>query len=110
MANFTGKQKKLLAAGSAAAVLVLVLGIAVFTLGGGNAETPPAAPQGSQPDVAVSGIPQPEVTPPEVSVPTADNPGEETQSPDPVLNVEEENHVRSRKRRLNRRRSRTRAR
>ena len=45
MANFTGKQKKLLAAGSAAAVLVLVLGIAVFTLGGGNAETPPAAPQ-----------------------------------------------------------------
>lgn len=64
MANFTGKQKKLLAAGSAAAVLVLVLGIAVFTLGGGNAETPPAAPQGSQPDVAVSGIPQPEVTPP----------------------------------------------
>ena len=56
MANFTGKQKKLLAAGSAAAVLVLVLGIAVFTLGGGNAETPPAAPQGSQPDVAVSGI------------------------------------------------------
>ena len=58
MANFTGKQKKLLAAGSAAAVLVLVLGIAVFTLGGGNAETPPAAPQGSQPDVAVSGIPQ----------------------------------------------------
>lgn len=36
MANFTGKQKKLLAAGSAAAVLVLVLGIAVFTLGGGK--------------------------------------------------------------------------
>lgn len=93
MANFTEKQKKLLAAGSAAAVLVLVLGIAVFTLGGGNAETPLAAPQGSQPDVAVSGIPQTEVTPPEVSVPTADNPGEGTQSPDPVLNVEEENHV-----------------
>ena len=94
MANFTGKQKKLLAAGSAAAVLVLVLGIAAVTLGGGNhTDVPPAVPQASQPDVSVSGIPQPEVTPPEVSVPTADNPGEETQSPDPVLNVEEENHV-----------------
>lgn len=63
MANFTGKQKKAFGGRQRAAVLVLVLGIAVFTLGGGNAETPPAAPQGSQPDVAVSGIPQPEVTP-----------------------------------------------
>ena len=97
MANFTGKQKKLMAAGSTAAVLVLALGIAAVTLGGGShADVPPAASQSSQPDVAVSGIPQPEVTPPEVSVPTADNPGEETQSPDPVLNVEEENHGRGR--------------
>ena len=93
MANFTGRQKKLLAAGSAAAVLVLVLGIAVFTLGGGNAETPPAAPQGSQPEATVSDVPQPEVTPPEVSVPVAETPGADTPSPDPVLNVEEENHV-----------------
>ena len=33
------------------------------------------------------------MTPPGVSVRTADNPGEETQSPGPVRSVEEENHV-----------------
>ena len=87
MVNLSGKQKKLFAAGSIAAVLVL--GIAVFTLGGGsNDETPPAASQSNPPEVTVSDIPQPEV-----SVPVVETPQTATPSADPVLNVEDETHV-----------------
>jgi len=95
MANLSGKQKKLITFGGAAAVCFLIIAVIIASLGGsGNPVQQSEVSNDGQSDVTVDGInvtPEPEASS-DISIPKISG-AEDKSTDDTVLNTDEENNV-----------------